>query len=314
MKLDTTQDHDVPTDDDRAKADADANAAFEQAFGNESTTSATGSSNAPADEPAAAPAPATTESASAPAAPAPSPAAAKPATNTEEHDDPFAGLHPKVRDMLGNHQKLAAQAGRVPGLTSRIDKMARELEQLRSERAAAPAPSPTPSAPTPAQVAIDQIRGELPEVADAIELALNQRETAAPKPAPAAPAAAEPTAGDDDDPVATAQATALREVHPDWDKTMVSNDFQLWLGTQAPEYQEKVQNTNMAVIVSAALTKFEGHQRDAAEAATRAQDGSTRQRTRLGGAQQVPGARTPPRQTGAYTSEEAAFEAGFKGT
>lgn len=306
MKIDTElQDQTPPTDDERRVADDAANAAFEQAFGDGEKTQPPAESPAPAATPAAAPAPAAAAPTPAPNAPAPSPAAAAPATSAEEDDDPFAGLHPKLRDMLGNHQKLAAQAGRVPGLTSQVTRMARELEALKKERAAAPAPTPSPAAPTPAQAAIDQIRGELPEVADAIELALNQKTPAAPT--PPAPAPAADPGGDAE----TDQAAALREVHPDWDVKFMSPDFQLWLGLQPAEFQTKVQTTDQAVIVSHALTKFDAHQAAVAGRTQRAEE-AERQRKRLGAAPAVPGSRTPPRTpAGTYTSEEDAFNAGF---
>lgn len=313
---DTLQDDTPPTDADRDAADKAAEAAFGLAFGSDEQEALQAGSNAPAEPPAAAPAPAASASAPAPAAPAPAPTAGAPAPSADEHDDPFAGLHPKVRDMLGNHQKLAAQAGRVPGLTSQLTKLQREVEELRKDRAAAPAPAATPSAPAPSPIRelSDRIRGELPEVADvtdAIEAALNRQIAA---PAPKAPAAAPPAAdAGDDDPVATAQADALRRVHPEWDKTFMSTDFNLWLSTQPEAFQTEVQTTNMAVIVSDALTKFGAHQQAGVVAAQRAEE-AARQKNRLSSGRQVPGTRTPPRATGTYTSEEEAFEAGFKGT
>lgn len=159
--------------------------------------------------------------------------------------DPFAGLSPQVRELLGTIPQLqhAAQAnarlaGMVPALQSRIDKLT------------APAPSQPATAPS-RFAAIERVRDDLPEIADALDEIVRAlpAQQATPDPVPPEQPAQAP------DP----QIEALDELRPAWGKELSSTDYQLWLSTQALEYRQSVNSTQKASVILKSLQHFDAH-------------------------------------------------------
>lgn len=288
----TEQTPSTPTEQAAALA-ADA-AAFEAGFNDEPTHMPTPRQASEGETPAPSPAP---------AAPAPAPAV----------NDPYADLPEDVR----------AQLARIPALehenrsnAARVGALNSKLKQLRESGAPASAPTPSPS--PPAQIeSLERVRGELPEVARAIEDVIRARVTAA-APAAAAPAPEPPSPAPAPgaDPVPDDEELALREAYPDWSdrlagKTPTGVNFQLWLGRQPEDYRTRIMSTDKAAVVMAAFGKFDKEVATApppdpgselaARRAARARDAATPRGV---------GARAPAAQH--QQTDDEAFEAGFK--
>lgn len=271
--------------------DAAEQAAFDSVF-----------SDAPA---ASAPVPA-----AAPAAPAAAPAPAPAAPEEDEAVDPFADLPEPVRQVLARVTTLEHDVRTVTGRNAALQ---RKLDQFEQQgRAPAPAVVPPP-APAPYK-AREIVRGELPEVAEAMdefEQMLKER-NAPPAPAPTAapepaPAPAQQTA--DMDP----ETAALAEVDPNWATKMNSTAFKLWLSSQPSEYQNTIMSTDKAIQVVGALKKFDGFQESVSARSRPAEDAAARRNTRAaasvapaGGTRGNPSAGRKP-----MTGEEA-FAWGFE--
>ena len=261
--------------------------------------------DAPAPGPApAAPAPASKTDATPPAEPAP--------PSNDDHD-PYASLPEDVRKQLARIPSLEHD---VASNRSRVAALNRKLEQARSSGAPASA-SPSPPAPAPAPIeSLERVRGELPEVAQAIEDAVRARIAAAVTPAAAAPAPTPSVEPPEDASKVAAQTDDERWLNanrPGWDTKFVSTDFQLWLGRQPDDYRARMLSTDKAVDIVDALTKFESAG-GGATAPAPAGDGLAERRSARARAAVTPqgaGLRAPSR-TKVMTDEEA-FAAGYRG-
>lgn len=275
MDKDDTQ----PTAEEIEAAQAESEAAFSGGF--DDTNEADLSKDKPA-EPAAAPAPADVEkkpeSAPAPAAPAVAP-------------DPYAGLPKEVRDQLalipGIQHQLRSAEGRLAAM---------QRAQEAARQTAAPAPA------KPRFEKVEKIRGELPEVAEAMEELFNHRE---PEPQPAAQA-------DAADAEITREEAALSEEYPNWQATLGGTDFNLWLTTQAPEYQQKVRSTSKAATITAALARFDVHHSQSQEQQRRTQDVAAQRQQRVVASAAVQKGNARPAAQSSIEDEEADFVTGFK--
>lgn len=276
------------TDAERTAADKGHDDAFLAAFESDEDNTAAGAP-APAPEPVArreAPTP----------APAPAPAV--------DDEDPFKGFSPKARELFAKIPELEndnrSLRGRVPALQREMEELRRENAALKASREAPPPPA-APAAPT----ALDKVRGELPEVADAIDEAFRKlqadRTAATPPPPPPAPA---PSADHADD-----EATILSAAHKDWAPTMNSADFKLWVAVQPEDYQRTVMSTDKAAPVIEALTKFKAHQAVARARADATQTEADRRNKRASRGV-TPGGNAAPLTPGVQ-SEHDAFLAGF---
>lgn len=276
------------SDAERTAADKGHDDAFKAAFESDEDNTAAGAP-APAHEPEA------RREAPTPPPPAPAPAV--------DDEDPFKGFSPKARELFAKIPELEndnrSLRGRVPVLQRENEDLKRRLAALET---APPAPA-APAAPA-ASSALDKVRGELPEVADAIDeafRALQVQRTAAPPPPAPAPA---PSADHADD-----EATILSAAHKDWAPTMNSADFKLWVAVQPEDYQRTVMSTDKAAPVIEALTKFKAHQAAARERATATQTEADRRNKRTSRGV-TPGGNAAPLTPGVQ-SEHDAFLAGF---
>jgi hypothetical protein len=251
------------------------------------------------------PAPKPADTVAAPAAATPAPQApAAPAAPAEPVTDPYAGLPPAVRDALAEiptlRHEVVSNRGRIAGLNA-------ALEEARS-RAAPAAPVQAPPGPGPAPAPkndrLEAIRGELPEVADAIESVVAEAlQSRAPAPAAKAPAAAPAQAPA---PAADPELDLLDREHPGWAPKFDSTDFKLWLSQQPQAYQQEVMTTARSGVVITALTKFDKFQ---AEVAASAQVGNKRAvRMAAAATPQGSGVRPAARSSEPQTEEEG-FEA-----
>ena len=294
-----------------APTEADLEAAFASGFADEP------GSNAPAPAPAPEPAPGP---ASAAPTPGPSPA---PAADV----DPWADLPEAARKELARIPVLEHESksnrGRVKGLTD---------ELLRLRQAGAPASAPATAPGPPAQIeSLERVRGEMPEVAQAIEDAVRIKlagaAPAAPAPGPAAPAPSpSPAAAPSPAPApGSAQMSEdesiLAEEYPGWETKLMSTDFQLWLGRQAEDYRSRVMSTDKAGVLMGAFNRFDKTGKVTAPPpgppapAPNSGDGlAERRAARASAAVQPRGAAVrSPTQPHQQTDEEA-FESGFKGS
>jgi hypothetical protein len=262
---DTPQTRSDLTDAELVVADKAHDDAFRLAFETEDDDgSKRTAAEAPAPAPVAAPAPAPSPSPTPAPAPAPAPAPKPPV-----EDDPFAGFSPKARELFAKIPELEhdnrSLRGRVPVLQRQVEELMRENAALKTQREAPSSPA-APAAPAERR-AIDKVRGELPEVADAIaEEVRAALATRTPAPPPAAPAPAPASADHEQD-----EATILAAAHPDWQPTMNSTDFKLFVATLPEDRRQTIMSTDKAAPVALAITEFKVHKQAAqarADAAT----------------------------------------------
>jgi hypothetical protein len=275
---------------------------------------------------AAAPAPAPAAAAPAPAADPDAPAAAgDKADEAEEEPEADPELDPFAQSKMVQ-KILARQTEQEHALKTsqgRVAALQRELDQLKKaggpSRAApvANAPAAAAEAPPPAEpkkhVEREKVRGELPEVAAAMDeqdaaLAELRREleesraaraAAAPAPAPAPQAQETPE---------DVEARQLAELDPDWAPKMNSDAFKLWLSTQPEDYRQRILSSSKAMEVATALKKFDGFmvQREEGE-----DPSAQRRNTRVERAVVPRGAGSRPGGLKRTPTSAEAFERGF---
>lgn len=252
-----------------------------------------------------------------PAEPAPVEVAAVPTDPQPAEADPFASLPAAVRDLLGKVPSLEAevqtlrrQAGMVPALQGRIDK-------LMSERQAPPPEATPPAAPTLTKVSKLREQG-LDEIADAMDeiAALTPRATpapAAPAPEPVAAPAAPAAQPAQNDPV----LSLLDDMRPTWARDLDSTDFKLWLSHQPADFQQTVRTTNSAKVMLDSLGAFDRFQaqRTSANPPTPAPTPAapSRQLQRMHAAMAPRGDGRSTRASTPVDDEEADMNAGFYG-
>lgn len=247
----------------------------------------------PAPEPKA-PEARTEEDQPAAAAPVAAPAeAAAPAAA-----DPYADLPAPVRELIAEFGTVKHELKTVAGRNAALQ---RELDKLRNT-AAAPVAAPAPAVPRAKR---DQVAQELPEVAEALDEVreyvdqMVKAKTTEQQP-PAAPQ------GEADDP----EIAVLNEERSTWAQDIQSTEFQLWLGRQPADYQNRVRTTTRAAVLVGALSKFDQFRsvvdtrmQAAAEAARKRQDRAAAAVTPQGS-----GARGAPNTA---MTEDEAFAAAF---
>lgn len=235
-----------------------------------------------------------TPEAKAAAAPAETPAqdeAKKPdpaPTPEQPAADPYANLPKEVRELLAElpalRHEVMSTRGRVASIQSALDKS--QASQRQAERADPPARARVEK--------LEAVRGELPEVAEAIEAALDARmqEREAPTPAPQQPAATQAK-----DP----EIELLDAEHPGWVEKFTGTDFRLWLSRQPQQFQDTVMSTSRSGVVITALAKFE--KANEAAAAASAASGSKRV-DRIASAVTPKGGARPAMRAAPQTEEE----------
>ncbi len=276
---------------DEATVREQTEAAFAEGFGSNVANERTTREKTDA-KPAAAPAPAAETKPEA----TPDPKEAKPAA--DQPVDPYEGLPQAVRDRLAKVDQLEHENRTLGG---RFSAMQKDFNAFKAS-----ATRPVENAPAPAKPAKRElVRGELPEVAEAmdeLETRLADAQKPKPEPEPAeSPAPAEPTQ----------VAKELSKVHPDWANTLRGSDFHLWLGQQAPQYANEIRETDSAVVIAAALTKFDGFRAQKAEQQRQKDALAASRKNRVAGSEQ-PRAGARPAATPETEDAEEAFLAGFK--
>lgn len=190
-----------------------------------------------------------------PEQPAAEPAPAAPEPKPEE-DDPFASLPPKVREILAEVPTLSH---RLKSSEGRVAALQRDLAAAREELSKAKAPA-TPEPAAPRVEEIDALRGELPDVAKALDRVMQM---ATPKPAQpeAAPARDEPKQPEADP--LDAEISLLESdqgyKQPKWREKMNSADYQLFLSLLPRDDRDKALSSSKAAEVASTLAKFDAY-------------------------------------------------------
>lgn len=182
------------------------------------------------------------DQAAAPAAtaePAPAPAEGQAA-------DPFAGLPEPVRNALA---AIPQMEHRVRSAEGRVAALQRELAQRQA--------APETAAPRASSPKLEALRGELPEVAEALD---EMRGTTVDADSLRQQVRAELAA--------ELQEELLSTNHPEWQQTVTGNDFQLWLASQDAAYRDRIASTSKASELMGALRRFGEHQAKASARAT----------------------------------------------
>lgn len=254
----------------------------------------------------------------APAAPAPaagakpSPAAPKPESEppADAHVDPYAGLSKEVKEGLA---QVPALKHAFDSLNGRFVALERQLKELSTP---APAGANGASKPAPASKAArvkrEAIRGELHEVAEAMD----ELEEAIASHAPPAPAPAPAAAPASDENEESPAFKALTAVDKDWQSKLRGTDFALWLTQQDQAYANTVRTTGEAAVIAQALTRFDQFQArvkaqtDAREAERQRVEGERNNRVTAAAQRPRGNARPPAAPPG--DDVEAAFETGYE--
>lgn len=224
-----------------------------------------------------------------------------------DQDDPFAGLHPKVREMLAKTtsvdqalQRLSRMEGSIGGLQSYVKQLAKPQEKPASDTAAAPVAGRSGEK-------LARLREDFPEVADAFEEMAQQFAKQ-----PAAPAGGMP---DLDALAGSVRESVRRELqyeliedkHEGWQASLQTADAQLWMQTlPANELQEFLNSERPAVVVRY-LDKFAEYKarQQQAESVQQRRDSVARSAVTPQGGAKAGGARRHE------PNEDDAFEAGF---
>lgn len=224
-----------------------------------------------------------------------------------DQDDPFAGLHPKVREMLAKAasvdqalQRLNRVEGSIGGLQSHVKQLAKPQAQPASDPAAAPVAGRSGEK-------LARLRDDFPEVADAFEEMAQQFARQ-----PVAPAGGMPDldalAGNVRESVRRElQYELIGERHPDWQQSLRSADAQLWMQTLPDDELQEFRNSESAAVVVRYLDKFaeyKSRQQQAASVQQRRESVARSAVTPQGGAKAGGARRHEP-------SEDDAFDAGF---
>lgn len=243
--------------------------AFSQGFG-ETTTEA--------QDPAAVPAQAaTTAEPEANAAANAEPEADAPAV------DPFQGLPQEVRELLGRIPMMETQLREAQSLAGRVPQLQSQLAKLT----AAPAPAAKFEK-------VEALRGDFPEVAEALDQL-------------AAHNAANRAEEQPEQPASDPQMEALDGVRPTWATEIMSSGFQLWLRTQPEDYRSQIAGTDKAKDLLGALGKYDAYARTTSG---RNPADTRQQRIAAAVAPQADGRR--PGRAAVEDDEDAAFAAGFR--
>jgi len=249
------------------------------------------------------------------AAPAPAQAEGKEGEGEPAAVDPFAGLPEPVRDALARvttmEHDLRTTRDRLSAAEGRVAAFQREKDTQRQAPATAAAEVPTVAPKPPKR---ERVRGELPEVAEAMDELEEQlaalRKERATAPAPSAPAPSPASAPAPGQTAEDREAEALAALDPEWGTKMNSTAFKLWTSTLAENDRLTINGTDKAIVLAGYLKKFdkftEGVETRTREATTTSQRRDTR--TARAAAPPSSGSRGLP--TKAFTEEEA-FEAGF---
>ncbi len=201
------------------------------------------------------------------AAPAPAPAKGKKKDEPAPDVDPFAGLSEPVRDALARvttlEHDVRATRTRSDELAGRVAALQRENDLLKQRTAPASAAADRETdAPTPPKnTRREKVRGELPEVAEAMDeldeqmaafRAAKAAETPSPAPAPSPAAATSPAQAAED-----LEAQALAALDPDWGTKIGSTAYQLWLSTQPEQDRLLANGTDKAIVLAGYLKRFD---------------------------------------------------------
>lgn len=223
-----------------------------------------------------------------------------------DQDDPFAGLHPKVREMLAKaaavdqlQQRLNRAEGSLGGLQSYVKQIAKPQDKPASDTATAPVAGLSSEK-------LARLREDFPETADVIEeLAQLMRQ-------PAQPAGnaldLEALTGNVRDSVRRElQYELIEDKHEGWQQSLQTPEAQLWMQTLPEDERQEFLNSERPSVVVRYLDRFaeyKARQQQASAVQTRRDSVARSAITPQGGAKAGGARRNEP-------SEDDAFEAGF---
>lgn len=255
---------------------------------------------APAAQAPAAPAPSPAPATEQAAAPGPQPAEAK--TEPTVDVDPFEGVSPAVREMLGDYQRLKTQFDEVRRVAGMVPSLQRELDKLKNTVA----PPPKADAPRRFQ-AVDKLREE---GLDDIAAALDEISAAIPQPSPSP----SPNAPAKDAPDADSADAKLDSVRPTWQQDLTSTEFLLWLSQQPAGYQNEMRTTADPEVIVKGLERFDKFAATTAAKSPAPSPAATARNQRLAAVAAAPrGVSRAPVRTADVDDEEADMEAGLTG-
>lgn len=258
---------------------------------------------APAAQAPAAPTPPAAPAPTQDATPAPQASDAAPEPNVTV--DPFEGVSPAVREMLGDYQRLKTDFAEVRRVAGMVPGLQREIDRLKNT---VTPPAPKPDASRKFQ-AVEKLRDE---GLDDIAAALDEISAAIPQPSASPP----PAAPAKDAPDPDSADARLDSVRPTWQQDLTSTEFLLWLSQQPAGFQNEMRSTADPDVIVKGLKQYDTFVANTASKAPAAppspQAGSRSQRLAAAVAAPRGVSRTPVRTTD-VDDEEADMEAAFTG-
>jgi len=170
-----------------------------------------------------------------------------------DQGDPFAGLHPKVREILAKAtsmdqalQRLSRMEGSIGGLQSYVKQLGKPQAQPASETATAPVAGLSEK--------LARVREDFPELADAFEDFARQM---AQRPA---------TGGVPDMTALTSevresvrrelQYELIEDKHEGWQQSLTTPEAQLWMQTLSDDERQEFLSSERPAVVVRYLDKF----------------------------------------------------------
>ena len=224
-----------------------------------------------------------------------------------DQDDPFAGLHPKVREVLAKAasmdqalQRLSRMEGSIGGLQSYVKQLGKPQAQPASDPAAAPVAGLSGEK-------LAKVREDFPELADAFEEMAQQFAKQSAAPAGGMPDL-DALAGNVRESVRRElQYELIEDKHEGWQASLQTADAQSWMQTLPANELQEFRNSESAAVVVRYLDKFaeyKSRQQQAASVQQRRESVARSAVTPQGGAKAGGARRHEP-------SEDDAFDAGF---
>jgi len=236
-------------------------------------------------------------------------------TRAELPEDPVERLKVLEERLQAFEREKEDLKHQVRSATGRIGAMQRELDSRRGSKpqAAAPAQATPAPAASPRLEKVEALREELPDVVSALEELVSARvappQSVAHDSQPNGQEVSTSTAGGSEE-------AALYDAFPDWEQTVMTNEFDQFLKSRGADYERRIKGTDRPSEMMAAIAQFE---RTKAHSATRTDPGQQGQNTAVNQArasrvsQAVQPNQSAPRTAGraAPMSAEEAFRQGF---
>lgn len=235
-------------------------------------------------------------------------------TRAELPEDPVERLKVLEERLQAFEREKEDLKHQVRSATGRIGAMQRELDSRRGSKppAAAPAQATPAPAASPRLEKVEALREELPDVVSALEELVSARvappQSVAHDSQPNGQEVSTSTAGGSEE-------AALYDAFPDWEQTVMTNEFDQFLKSRGVDYERRIKGTDRPSEMMAAIAQFERTKTSRTDPGQQGQHINVNQARASRVSQAVQPNQSAPRTAGraAPMSAEEAFRQGFTG-